>query len=77
MGGALIHIQLEVGPVFAHLDTGFDALLQFHPLHYFVDVHVDVGCGLHVHVLFVSTDVSVDIGANLHIEGPNFGGVAQ
>jgi hypothetical protein len=77
MGGALIYVQLHVGPVSAHLDVGFDALLQFHPLHYIVDVYVDVGVSCHVHVLFVSGDISVDIGARLHIEGPNFGGKAQ
>jgi hypothetical protein len=77
MGGALIFIQLSVGPVSAHLDAGFDALVQFHPLHYIVEFHVDVGVSCHVHIAFISFDVSIDIGALLHIEGPNFGGVAQ
>ena len=77
MGGAMIFVQLSVGPVRAHLNTGFDALVEFHPLHYVVDFWVDVGVSCHVHLLFVSFNVSIDIGASLHIEGPNFGGVAQ
>jgi hypothetical protein len=77
MGGAMIFILVSVGPVSAHLDAGFDALIVFHPLHYMFDCYVDVGVSCHVHFLFVSFDVNIDIGANLHIEGPEFGGVAQ
>jgi hypothetical protein len=77
MGGALIYVQLSVGPVNAHLNAGFDALIIFHPLHYVVEFWVDVGVSCHVHILFVSFDISIDLGALLHIEGPSFGGVAQ
>ena len=73
----MIFIQLRVGPVSAHLNAGFDALLEFHPLHYIIDIYVSVGVSCHVHVAFVSFDVSIDIGASLHIEGPEFGGIAQ
>ena len=77
MGGAAIYIQVSVGPVGAHLNAAFDALVQFHPLHYIIDLSVDVGVYCHVHILFVSFDVNIDIGADLHIEGPEFGGKAH
>lgn len=77
MGGALIYVQLSVGPVSAHLTYGFDAILQFNPLHYIVDAYVEVGVSCRIHLLFISFDISIEIGANLHIEGPEFGGVAQ
>lgn len=73
----MIKIQLSVGPVSAHLDAAFDALLYFDPLHYIVDVYVEVGVSCRIHLLFVSFDISIEIGADLHIEGPEFGGVAQ
>jgi hypothetical protein len=32
MGGCAIYIQLSVGPVSAHLNCAFDAIVQFHPV---------------------------------------------
>ena len=77
MGGAAIYVQLSVGPVGAHLNAAFDALVQFHPLHYVIDLSVDVGVYCHIHFLFISFDINIDIGADLHIEGPQFGGKAH
>lgn len=73
----MIFVQLHVGPVSAHLRAAFDAILEFDPLHYVIDMYVQVGVSCHVHLLFISFDVSIEIGADLHIEGPEFGGVAQ
>jgi hypothetical protein len=32
MGGCAIYIKLSVGPVSAHLNCAFDAIVQFHPV---------------------------------------------
>ena len=77
MGGSMTRIQIQVGPVNAHLTAAWDALLKFEPLHYIIDMYVEVGVSCRVHLLFVSFDISIEIGADLHIEGPEFGGVAQ
>ena len=77
MGGAMIHVSLDVGPVSAHLDASFDALINFHPIHYMIDVHVSVGVSCNVDIGLIHIHISISIGADLHIEGPEFGGVAH
>ncbi|KEF54961.1 uncharacterized protein A1O9_08613 [Exophiala aquamarina CBS 119918] len=77
MAGAFIHCELHVGPVFAYLDAAFDAMVQFEPVHYWVDMHVEVGVECRVRLLFVTIHISISIGAELHIEGPEFGGIAH
>lgn len=77
MAGALIHVSLSVGPVSAYLDATFDALINFHPLHYIVEFSISVGVECQIDIWFIHIHVSVHIGADLHIEGPEFGGYAQ
>ena len=77
MGGALIHVTLTIGPIQAWLDAGFDALVQFHPLHYLVNFYVDVGVSFNADVWFVHIHISATVGANLEVQGPQFGGTAQ
>nr|OQO31194.1 hypothetical protein B0A51_01573 [Rachicladosporium sp. CCFEE 5018] len=77
MGGAMIHVSLSVGIVSAYLDASFDALINFHPLHYVADLHIAIGVSCDIDILFIHVHISVSIGADLHIEGPEFGGVAH
>jgi len=77
MGGALIHASVSIGPVKAWLDAAFDALMNFHPLHYEADFSVTVGVIFNADVWFVHTHISASVGAKLHIEGPEFGGYAR
>jgi hypothetical protein len=77
MAGALIHVSLNVGPVSAYLDATFDALINFHPLHYIVEFSISVGVECDIDILFIHIHISVHIGAELHIEGPSFHGIAQ
>nr|OQO29959.1 hypothetical protein B0A51_02550 [Rachicladosporium sp. CCFEE 5018] len=77
MGGAMIHVSLQVGIVSAYLDASFDALINLHPIHYMADVHVAIGVSCDIDILFITIHISVSIGADLHIEGPEFGGVAH
>jgi len=76
MGGAMIHASLSVGIVDAWLDTAFDALVNFHPLHYITDFKVSVGVKCTIDVWFVHVHISAHIGATLHLEGPELGGYA-
>jgi len=77
MGGAMLHVSLDIGPVSAYLDASFDALINLNPLHYIADMRISVGVTCDIHILFIHIHISVSIGADLHIEGPEFGGVAQ
>lgn len=77
MGGALIHVTLTVGPVSAWLDAEFDALVNFHPLHYLVEFHVAVGVSFDGDVGLTHIHISATVGAWLEIQGPAFGGTAQ
>lgn len=76
MGGALIHASLSIGPVDAWLDAAFDALINFHPLHYEADFRVSIGVSFNIDFWFVHIHISCSVGADLHIEGPEFGGYA-
>ena len=76
MAGAAIHCELDIGPVFAYLDAAFDAMVQFHPLHYWVSVHVEVGVECDIPLLFFTIHIKIHIGAQLEIEGPEFCGTA-
>ena len=73
----MLHASLSFGPIEAWLDATFDALIQFHPLHYSVDFSVTVGVRFNLDVLFIHIHISAHVGAQLHIEGPEFGGVAH
>ncbi|KAI8631391.1 hypothetical protein F5Y19DRAFT_423614 [Xylariaceae sp. FL1651] len=77
MAGALIQASLNVGPVKAWFDAGFDSMISFHPLHYEADMHISVGIGYDMDVWFIHTHVEVHVGAELHMEGPEFGGKAH
>jgi hypothetical protein len=77
MGGVMMQVSLVFGPISAWLDASFDALINFHPLHYSVDFQVSVGVALNLDILFIHTHISAHIGAQLHLEGPEFGGTAQ
>lgn len=76
MGGAMIHVSLSVGIITAWLDAAFDALVNFHPLHYTTTFDISVGVSCDIDIWFIHIHISVSIGAQLHIEGPEFGGWA-
>lgn len=52
-------------------------MVQFEPVHYWVDMHVEIGVECRIRLLFVTIHIAISIGAQLHIEGPEFGGTAQ
>jgi hypothetical protein len=73
----MMHVSLAFGPISAWLDATFDALINFHPLHYSVDFDVSIGVTFDADILFIHIHISVQVGASLHIEGPELGGTAQ
>jgi hypothetical protein len=77
MGGAMIHASLVFGPIEAWLDASFDALINFHPLHYTADCQISVGVALNLDIGLIQIHIRIYIGAGLHLEGPEFGGTAQ
>ncbi|RKK90894.1 hypothetical protein BFJ71_g11251 [Fusarium oxysporum] len=77
MGGALIHVSLDLGPLQAWLDAQFDCLINFHPLHYVAQFNVSVGVSFNIDILFIHIHISASIGAFLVIQGPEFGGTAH
>ncbi|KAF4343949.1 hypothetical protein FBEOM_2106 [Fusarium beomiforme] len=77
MGGALIHVSLDLGPLQAWLDAQFDCLINFHPLHYMAQFSVSVGVSFNIDILFIHIHIGASIGAVLVIQGPEFGGTAH
>ncbi|KAL8769556.1 MAG: hypothetical protein Q9209_004487 [Squamulea sp. 1 TL-2023] len=78
MGGAALHMGLEVGLVSAWLDAAIDVFIQFKPFHYTADISVSVGCAISIKVWFIRLRITASVGAALHIEGPDpFGGSAH
>jgi len=49
----MMHLSLELGPLSAYLDASWDALINFNPLHYTVDMRVSVGIEFDLDILFV------------------------
>jgi hypothetical protein len=76
MGGALIHVSLDLGPLQAWLDAQFDCLINFHPLHYTASFSISVGVSFNIDILFIHIHISASVGAWVVIQGPQFGGTA-
>ena len=68
MGGCAIYIQLSVGPVSAHLNCAFDAIVQFHPVSSTLEVPVDlmqlIRSAYQLHYII---DFGVDVGVSCHV----------
>ena len=51
-------------------------MVVFEPMHYWVDMHIEVGVECRIPMLVCTITIRISIGAELHIEGPEFGGSA-
>jgi hypothetical protein len=49
----MLHASLSVGPVEAYFDASFDAMINFYPVHYQVDVRLSVGVSFNLDILFI------------------------
>jgi len=68
MGGCAIYIQLSVGPVSAHLNCAFDAIVQFHPVSSILEVPVDLMQLIRfAYQLHYIIDFGVDVGVSCHV----------
>ena len=73
----MLHASMSLGPIQAWLDAAFDALINFHPLHYNVSFQVSIGVSFNLDFWFIHIHISATVGASLQIQGPEFGGIAQ
>ncbi|MFE4396104.1 MULTISPECIES: DUF6603 domain-containing protein [Streptomycetaceae] len=72
MAGASLNVNFHAGPVKAWLTAYLDALVQWKPLYFQVDVGVDVGVSLHLWLFTITLELGVDV----HLWGPPVGGRA-
>lgn len=73
VGGAL-QVLFASGDLKAWLTAHMDALIEWAPLHYEVDIGISVGVSYRLHLLFVTVTLKVELGAELTIWGPPTGG---
>ena len=77
MGGAALSALFSVGPVGAHFDFRADFILQMHPLHYQVTVHVSAGVWYELTIGPIRKKISAGLGAELELSGPPFAGIVR
>ena len=81
MAGSRLDASLQLGPGYARIVAGFDALIKFDPFWFEVDVYASVTGGIRIHIDLgwfgsITIDLLISIGARLHIEGPEVRGLA-
>ena len=67
MGGCAIYIQLSVGPVSAHLNCAFDAIVQFHPVSSTRSASGSMQLIRFAYQLHYIIDFGVDVGVSCHV----------
>ena len=79
MTGGEIEVSYNVGPAWARLTAGVNVLVEWDPLHYDVEVWIQVSAGVQFEVCFFvckTVRLSFSLGVHLHIEGPKLRGTA-
>ena len=71
MCGVSLHADWNAGPFSAWFDFGVDFLMEFKPLHYEGDLHIEIGASVSLGFL---GHITISAGADLHISGPDFSG---
>jgi hypothetical protein len=74
MAGAGLQVLYSSGDLRAWFKAQMDALVQWAPFHYSIDISVTVGASYRLKVWFVSVTLQVELGADLTIWGPPTGG---
>jgi len=74
MAGAGLQILFSSGDLHAWFKAQMDALVEWAPFHYVVDISVSIGASYRLHLLFTTVTVSVELGAELTVWGPPTGG---
>jgi hypothetical protein len=74
MAGGGLQILFSSGPLKAWFISQMDALIEWAPFHYELNISVSIGVSCRVHLLFVTVTLSATLGADLTIWGPPMGG---
>lgn len=74
MAGAGLQVLYSAGNLRAWFKAQMDALVEWAPFHYVVDISVSIGASYRVHLVFVTVTLKVELGASLTIWGPPMGG---
>lgn len=74
MAGAGLQILYSSGNLKAWFKAQMDALIEWAPFHYLIDISVSLGASYRVHFWFITFTLKVELGASLTLWGPPMGG---
>jgi hypothetical protein len=74
MAGAGLQVLYSAGNLRAWFKAQMDALIQWAPFHYSLNIVISLGASYRVNLLFVTVTLKVELGARLSIWGPPMGG---
>ncbi|MGM7669051.1 DUF6603 domain-containing protein [Microbacterium sp. A93] len=72
MAGVRIEIHAELGPAWAHVVLGADAIIYFDPFWLSVTIYASIDAGITIDVWIGKITLSVHIGARVTLTGPPF-----
>lgn len=76
MAGGGLEVLYDTGWLQAWFKAQMDALIEWAPFHYELDLLVSIGVSCRINFLFVSVTVNLEIGASVALEGPPTSGTA-
>lgn len=74
MAGGGLQVLFHSGDLKAWFKARMDALVQWAPFHFEVEISVSIGASYRMKLLFVTVTLSVELGASLTLWGPPTGG---
>lgn len=74
MAGAGLQVLYNSSNLKAWFKAQMDALVQWAPFHYLLDISVSLGASYRAHLLFITVTLKVELGADLTLWGPPMGG---
>ena len=74
MAGAGLQVLYSSGNLKAWFKAQMDALIEWAPFHYSIDISVSLGASYRAKILFVTVTLKVELGASLTLWGPPMGG---
>ena len=77
MAGVDIEASLELGPAWAHLRVGGEAIVFFDPFHFRADAWAEISAGITIDVWIGTITISISLGATITLEGPPFHAIAR
>jgi hypothetical protein len=77
MAGAGLQVLYSSGDLKAWFNARMDALIEWAPFHYIIEISISIGVSYRLHLLFVTVTVKAELGADLTLWGPKMGGKAH